>query len=461
MRTKLVGLALALVMFVPGSLWAESLLENTEATAESAAAPSNEKEHAGLNLNVNGYLKSAIYAGRNDGADPVMQGSYGEFDLKGVVEKGELGRALVEIREDAGDNRGPQAESVPDIREAWAETHAGPLTVRLGRQIIVWGRADAINPTSNITPMNGLVLSSEYDDSRMGNELLQLNAKLSQQVNLIGIWVPQYRPDVLALSGVTLPDSISVANTVYPDNKVSSSSYALRLEATTGPIDGSLSYYRGYKTLPGFDYALTASGMTLIPTPYRMQAFGADFSTALGDYGLRGEACYKVPDLSSRDYIYVPASHFEYVVGVDRTLGDWNALVQYSGVYVRDFQDLATPVLGDPSDPQALQQYAAQSVDVEIAKLNRQFTGTADRVSHAATAQLGWSALADTLHVKLAGMYSFTTREFAINPSVAYDIADALTLTVGGRDIDGPQDSLNRLVNRLMSSAYAELKCSF
>ena len=32
---------------------------------------------------------------------------------------------------------------------------------------------------------------------------------------------------------------------------------------------------------------------------------------------------------------------------------------------------------------------------------------------------------------------------------------------LGGRDIDGPQDSLNRLVNRLMSSAYAELKCSF
>jgi len=54
MKTRLAGLVLALVMFAPGSLWAESLLENTEATAAGSAVPNNEKEHAGLNLNVNG-----------------------------------------------------------------------------------------------------------------------------------------------------------------------------------------------------------------------------------------------------------------------------------------------------------------------------------------------------------------------------------------------------------------------
>jgi hypothetical protein len=461
MNTTFKCLALVFAILVPSSLWAESLFENAEATTADSITTNNMKEHTSLNLNVNGYLKGAVYVGRNDGAEAVLQGSYGEFDIKGEVEKGELGRALVEIRHSAGENRAPEAESIPDIREAWVETHAGPLTIRLGRQIIVWGRADSINPTNNITPMNEVALSSEYDDIRMGNELLQLTAKISQEVSLTGIWVPKYRSDILPISMVSLPESISIGETVYPDDKITSNSWAARMEIATGPIDGSISYFRGYKTLPGFDYALTPTGISLMPTAYRLQAIGADFSTALWDYGLRGEACFKQPELSSQDHAYVPASHFQYVVGVDRTLGDWNALVQYSGMYARDFKALEEPILTDPYNSLAQMQYAAQTVAFKMEKLNRQFTGTTDQVSHAATAQIGWTGLAETLHVKLAGRYSFTTREFAINPSVSYDIADAMNVTVGARDVDGPEESLNRLVNRLLSSAYIELKCSF
>jgi hypothetical protein len=461
MRTAIRCLALVFALLVPSSLRAESLFENAEATRVDSVAPDGEKSPQALNLNVNGYLKGAVYMGRNDGAEAVLQGSYGEFDFKGAVERAGLGRAFVEVRDRAGENRGPVAEAIPDIREAWVETGTGPVSFRLGRQILVWGRADSINPTNNITPMNEVALSSEYDDMRMGNELLQVSAKLSPEVSLSGVWVPKYRSDILPIAMVALPDSVSVGGTVSPDDKIASGSWAVRAEITTGPIDGSISYYQGYETLPGFDYLLTLTGISLLPTAYRMQALGADFSTALGDFGLRGEACLKVPDLSARDYPYIPAAYFQYVVGVDRTFGDWNALVQYSGLYVRDFQALEEPVLSDPYNLLAQMQYAAQVAAQEMNKLNRLFTGTADQVSHAATAQIGWSGLAETLHVKLAGLYNFTTREFALNPSVAYDIADALTATVGARDIDGPEGSLNRLVNRLLSSGYVELKCSF
>jgi hypothetical protein len=461
MKTTLKYLLLVLALLAPGPLWAESLFENAEATPTDSETPGNGNSQSSLNLNVNGYVKGAVYVGRNDAAEPVLQGSYGEFDIKGEVEKSELGRAFVEIRASAGENRASEVEFPLDIREAWAETHAGPLSVRLGRQIVVWGRADSINPTNNITPMNAMALSSEYDDMRMGNELLQLNAKLSQEVNLTGIWVPRYRPDMLPFSMVTLREGVSLGDTVYPDDKIASSSWAVRMEMTTGPIDGSISYYQGYETLPGFDYTPTLTGIVLIPTAYRMQAMGADFSTAVWDFGLRGEACIKVPELSYHDTLYVPASHFQYVVGLDRGLGDWNALVQYSGVYVRDFQALEQPVLNDPYNPLAIMQYQVETMAYEMEKLNRQFTGTTEQVSHAATAQIGWSGLAETLRVKLAGMYNFTTGDFALNPSAAYDIADAVTATVGARMVDGPEDSLNHLVNRLLTSGYAELKCSF
>lgn len=471
MKTTVKYLAIAAMLFVPNALWAQSLFENAEsisagetspeAAGVEAAAPSAEAGAAGLGLDLGGYVKGGIFAGRNEGAEPVLQGAYGEFALKGEAEKADWGRALVELRFAAGDNRGPETGAVPDVREAWVETQAGPLAVRLGRQIIVWGRADSINPTNNLTPMNQVALSSEYDDTRLGNELLQATAKLSQELSVTGIWVPQYRPDVLPLAMVELPASITVAGTAYPDDRLANSSWAFRAEITTGPVDGSVSYYRGYETLPGFDSLLSAAGMTLIPTAYRQQAVGLDFSTAVEDFGLRGEVCYKQPDLSNEEYSYIPAARWEYVAGVDRTLGDWNFLVQYSGVYVRDFKAVEQPVLLDPFNPLAQMLYAAQLAGAEMAKINRLFTGTRDEISHAATAQIGWSGLAETLRVKLAGMYNFTTRDFAFNPSAAYDLADALTVTVGGLDVDGPEASLNRLVNRLLSTVYIEVKCSF
>ena len=105
--------------------------------------------------------------------------------------------------------------------------------------------------------------------------------------------------------------------------------------------------------------------------------------------------------------------------------------------------------------------YSADLAAAEIERLNRQFTGTADNVSHAVTGNVQWNTLYETLHMKIAGMYNFTTEDYVVNPSVSYDIADALNLTVGGRYLDGPDESLNHMVSNLMSFVYTELKLSF
>jgi hypothetical protein len=430
-------LVLSSVLLVQAWVFAGDAPETDAAGGQSTSAPS---------ISTNGYIKSGAFAGTGDKNEPVFIGNYTEFDIKADAKKENLGRAFVELREAAGNNRGEDT-GVPDIHEAWVETYAGNLTFRLGRQIIVWGRADSINPTNNLTPSNSLILSSEFDDTRLGNELLQVTAKVNPAISFEGEFVPGYRPDAIPLTLVKLPEGISVGDGVYPDNKVvDSASWAARINLVTGAIDGSISYFKGYKTLPGFDYSLSQTGINLVPTAYKMQAIGGDFSTALGDFGLRGEFCAKLPELSEDDNVYVPARHLEYVTGIDRTIGDFNILVQYSGLYVIDFKKI---------NESAQQPYA------EIKKLNRQFTGTTDEVSHSVTGQIGMSALSETLQIKLAGMYDFTTQEFAISPTISYDIADALTLTAAWRDVDGPADSLDRLVNKLMSSSSVELKYSF
>ena len=58
-------------------------------------------------------------------------------------------------------------------------------------------------------------------------------------------------------------------------------------------------------------------------------------------------------------------------------------------------------------------------------------------------------------------MYNFTTEDYAVNPSASYDIADAVSLIVGGRYIDGPEGNLNNMISNLMSFVYTDLKVSF
>ena len=105
--------------------------------------------------------------------------------------------------------------------------------------------------------------------------------------------------------------------------------------------------------------------------------------------------------------------------------------------------------------------YAQGRASAEIQRLNRLFTGTAENVSHSLTANIQWNTLYETLHLKIAGMYDFTTKDYAMSPSASYDIADAINLTVGGRTIDGPDGQLNHMVSNLMSFVYTELKISF
>jgi hypothetical protein len=455
MRLPPGAIALAISLLVSTSVPAQGLFES--AGQDSGSADTGKEQTKQLALN--GYAKGAFFGGRNGNNDAIVSGSYAQVSLKLDAKKSSIGRMFSEVRLNAGNNR--DSSFVPcSVREAWIAVSPGPLDIKLGRQIVSWGRADAINPTNNITPKDETVLSSEFDDTRRGNELLQVKAKLGNS-SIQGLWVPCYRPDVLPLSGAEIPAGIAITDPVYPDMRLSNGGYALRLEYTAPSLDGSVSYFDGFATLPGFDYALGPAGLSLIPKAYRMHAAGADFSTTIGSIGVRGEAAVKYPYDGFDKEVYVPAPYAQYVFGLDKSIGNWSALVQYSGLCVINYKTMAEPVLTDPRDSLARLRYASELAAAEIRRLNRLFIGTAEKISHSITGNVHWNTLYETLHLQLAGMYNFTTKEYAINPSASYDIADAISLNVGGRYLTGPKGSLNDMVSRLMSFVYTEVKYSF
>lgn len=445
----------ACLLSVSMSAYSQDLFENAN-TGDSVASKS---PVSSPDFAIGGYIRGGLYGGRADKDDAEMKAGNGLLSLRLSAQKTGIAKAFADIRMEAGSLNGKMVNAI-DVREAWVQTSIGTWDLKVGQQIVVWGRADGINPTNNITPINPLALSSETDDQRLGNILLQSSFGWNQ-FRLEGIWVPVFKPDILPFDAVTLPGGIAIDTPSYPRDAAKNGSYALRLNADLAQVDGSISYYNGYVTMPSFDYSLDATGIHLIPAAYRIHAIGGDFSTTLGSYGIRGEAAFKQTVDDYKSALYLPNPHLEYVVGVDKSIGDFSLLLQYAGNYIFDFEKQNAPVLTDPNDSTAVMVYGRAMVDYQMIHLTRLLLQQSDQVTHSITARVGWTTMHETLKLDLTGIYNFTTKEYVVRPTITYDITDAVTVCVGAQKIDGPDESIYGLESNLLSNVFAELKLSF
>lgn len=449
-----VRLHIFLLVF-PFSGFGQGLFENAGATDSSAnAKPSYSPDFA-----INGFVKAGLYGGQADNDEAEMKVGNGQLSLKISANKADFARAFADLRMETGFLGGKEVKKIA-VREAWVQTSIGSWDFKAGQQIIVWGRADGINPTNIITPCDPLVFSSEIDDQRLGNILIQSSFGW-KQFRLEGIWVPVFKPDVLPLDDTALPGGIRIDTPNYPRNAAKNGSFALRVNADASQIDGSFSYYNGYAIMPSFKYSLNETGIHLIPTAYRLQAIGGDFSTTLGSYGIRGEAAFKKTVDDYKKAAYLPNPNLEYVVGIDKTIGDFSLLMQYAGKYVINFEKQNVPVLVDPNDSNAVMSYRRAMADYQMTHLARLLLQQPDEISHSITARIGWATLHETLKLDLSGIYNFITEEYVIRPTLTYDITDAVTVSMGAQYIDGPSESLYGIESNLLSNVFTELKLSF
>ena len=119
-----------------------------------------------------------------------MKANYGELSLQLRTAKSAYGDGFADARIRYGLQGNAQGTFV-DLREAYVNAYLGPFDLRLGKQIIVWGRADALNPTNNLTPVDFRIRSPLEDDIRLGNVGARAFLRLAP-VRLEGVWMPTY-----------------------------------------------------------------------------------------------------------------------------------------------------------------------------------------------------------------------------------------------------------------------------
>ena len=345
---------------------------------------------------------------------------------------------------------------LPDLREAYIDLYLGNFDLRLGKQIVSWGKADGINPTDNLTPMDYTFRSTDIDDSRMGNYVAKIKYHLSDQVGLEAHWIPFYRASVLPLEVVPLPE-----NVIYkgegniPGGLAGSSSYAMKFFYEGNRWDGSISYYNGLETDAGF--ALAGIDYTSIYMPeisfktetFRKQVIGGDFSTSIGSYGLRAEAAYTHTGNEYVEKSWISNPALDLVLGIDFSIGGVTFIAEYSTKYVFDFQPLTVP-----ADPRLQLNY-----DLEY--YNRLFSRQTHELSHTVMVRPSYAFLYNTILAEVATQYNFTTGELAVMPKLTYRLNDSIAFNLGANIYAGGNNTLYNLIGDSYSGPFLGVRFSF
>lgn len=324
-----------------------------------------------------------------------------------------------------------------DLREAYAERSFGNLDIKAGRQIIVWGRADKVNPTDIWSVRDTRRLTTDNEDQRLGALAVQADWRL-QSTSLIAIWQPEWRAPVFPIP--PLPAGLA-AGTVTPRDPTGQAGF--KLDHSGAGVDWSVSCARAIDKTPDLRQD-TPTRLDLIYQ--RVEMYGADAAVPVGQYGIRGEIAYTRRRRRDDPGIFTKYDDLSLVAGVERTFGgEFNVNLQY--LYRRNYGFQSAGDIPDPS----------------MRALARQEDGLANQFArdmNGMSARLVDRFLNETLQIEVGGIAWMGGGGGTLGPKLSYAVTDRLQLIVGGQVYFGPKTGFFGAFHDA-STAFVETRWGF
>jgi hypothetical protein len=303
------------------------------------------------------------------------------------------------------------------LNEAYVDLLLPGLDLRLGKQTIVWGKTDVVNPTDHFAPRD-FTDPLDTDDERLGVLAARLRGSIGE-VRVEGVLAPGAAFSRLPGIGsrwapvfpATMPHPADPRRTLHvryeleeaadPALRLENAQYGAKVSTTARGWDLSLSWFDGWDDLPATVQRLAPVSedevrVELHQTPSRRRALGGDVATTVGAYSIRAEGAYLMADsLGGPDY-------FQYVVGLERFFGDPLA----AG---------GTQLLA-----QWIQEITPRGFRPGPFDLNHVFR-------RAAMARLQHNATTD-LQLSVDGVYDFRTDGYYLQPGASWRLRDGLRI---------------------------------
>lgn len=323
------------------------------------------------------------------------------------------------------------------LREFYGGFRVGAVDLIIGKQIIAWGRADALNPTDNLTPEDRTLLVEEEDDQKIGVTAARASAYLGK-VAVTAIWLADFRGHTLPFTAP--PDGVALVRR-SPEGEAEQG--AVRVEQSGGSVDWSVSYFTGFDLTPDLAFQqMGDSSARIILEHHRVHVIGIDAATAAGRYGVRAEAAWILTEDRDGRNSEIKNPTLYAIVGADRTFGEYlNINVQYLFRWVHNF-----------SPPDQVTDPAAR----DAARLLAEVTQQLERTQHGFTFRISNKWWHETLEAEVAGVVVSPKWQAGVSPRISYAVTDRWRL-VAGADLLGGGDGTLFHTLRKNSAAFLEV----
>lgn len=338
---------------------------------------------------------------------------------------------------------------VPEIRikQLFADVYFNSLDFRLGRQQIIWGKADGVFITDVVSPKDlREFLLPDFTEIREGIDALNTSVYAGNHTFSL-VLSPAFRPTTQPEDGsIWKPEMDLPVNTVRIDTtrqdvplKLSNSEAFFRWSAMLSAVDfeivGAWMWddepalhlnKLGHPTSSGF----VLDSLVISPEYHRLAMGGGAFSTTLKGLVLKGETGYyygkmfRTSDPNYSDGI-VEGNYFHYMAGVSYTLAGIDLHGQFIQKIILDHDEFF------------LDEQYQNMITVLIHK----------------------SVLRETLHLDLFSYIGLNDADALIRPTVAYDISDGLKATLGANIFLGDSGYFGQFDDNDM--VYVKLSYSF
>ena len=302
----------------------------------------------------------------------------------------------------AADNAGGR------IREAYIDFELDAFSLRFGRQIVAWGRADGVNPTDKLAPRDFTLLTPDDESQRLGIDAVKIRYALNPSMSLTAV--------AAQFTAHTTPQGTLPANLVKAPEP-SGTEWAVKLDRAGQGLDWSVSYFDGYERFARYRIDFGIPQAPVFQGDFeRSRGLGADLAWASGAWTWRAEISHTAlrPDCTQCPQYERRVSRA--VLGADLDFAQtMNLNVQLLATRHWDYQE--PPPASGPLRALALGR----------SRLNAEYAA----LESGLTFRLSDRLLNDKLKWEIGGVFDLTGQSRLIRPRVYYALNDQAHLSAG------------------------------
>ncbi|MBN1327567.1 MAG: hypothetical protein JW996_06425 [Candidatus Cloacimonetes bacterium] len=296
------------------------------------------------------------------------------------------------------------------LRQAYLDIYFDDFDLRIGKQQIIWGKADGVFITDIISPRDlSEFLLPDFEEIRIGINAFKLDYYLGNST-FEAVWIPVFQPavqpDENSIWAPQMPDFPLPLNydnsSLEVENKLSNSEFAFKYSYLGSALDFELMAAYLWDDYPAMhSYMQPDTTLLIKPEHHRLPMTGASFSKSIGGAIMRGEGAYYLgkkfaaEDLTEngikdKDYLH-------YLLGYDHNWFGVNVSFQFIQEYILDHED-----------------------DLQNDEFSSMMTFMATE-----------DFLRETLRLELFSYLGINNEDALLRPKIVYDLADGFEVQLG------------------------------